>query len=163
MIKHNEREDLVGEHPFGDAGQLILFFAFLAVWAADSLFRFSTAPAGLVPLIVRLPLSIMILIGSFFLAKAGHGIVFGEVRDEPEVIDRGVFTRVRHPLYLAVLLFYLGLLLSTMSVAAAIVWGCAALFYNFIAQYEENRLLEVFGKEYTDYMGRVPRWIPRLK
>jgi hypothetical protein len=41
--RHENREDLVGEHPFGDAGQLIFLIVFLALWALDSfVFRFST-------------------------------------------------------------------------------------------------------------------------
>ncbi len=31
-------EDKNGEHPFGDAGQLILLGLFLIVWVADSFF-----------------------------------------------------------------------------------------------------------------------------
>ena len=30
---HDNREDLIGEHIFGDLGQIILLFIFLAVWS----------------------------------------------------------------------------------------------------------------------------------
>ena len=35
---HENRDDLVGEHTFGDMGQLILLVIFLVVWVADSFF-----------------------------------------------------------------------------------------------------------------------------
>ena len=33
-----EREDLTGEHPLGDAGQILIFLLFIGLWVADSIF-----------------------------------------------------------------------------------------------------------------------------
>jgi hypothetical protein len=33
-----QRDDLTGEHPFGDAGQIIFALLFLGIWIADSFF-----------------------------------------------------------------------------------------------------------------------------
>jgi len=38
MKVFRHRDDLAGEHRLGDAGQLILFLVFMAVWITDSFF-----------------------------------------------------------------------------------------------------------------------------
>lgn len=161
MKHHGMREDLAGEHVLGDAVQIILFVIFLTVWIVDSFFiRYSTFVSGYIPLFVKIPFATVILCIGGYLAKAGHDIIFKEVREEPCVVTRGVFGRVRHPLYLAAILFYLGLLLFTFSIIAGIVWIVIIIFYNYIARYEEKLLIEKFGEDYEKYMRRVPRWIP---
>ena len=43
-----------GEHPWGDTGQIIALFIFLAVWIADSfLFNLSLDLSNMIPLIIR--------------------------------------------------------------------------------------------------------------
>jgi protein-S-isoprenylcysteine O-methyltransferase Ste14 len=158
------RDDLVGEHPFGDSGQVILLIVFLAVWIADSfIFRFSTFAAKYVSLFLRMPLGVIILLVSGYLAKGGMSAVFGEERQGPVLIHKGVFNMVRHPVYLGCILFYLGLLIFTLSAIAGFIWITVIVFYHYISKYEERLLLTEFGKEYEKYMKRVPMWIPRLK
>jgi protein-S-isoprenylcysteine O-methyltransferase Ste14 len=161
MKQHENREDLTGEHAFGDAGQIILFVIFLAVWITDSFFlRYSTCVSHYIPLLVKISFATAVLCVGGYLAKTSHDIIFKEIRKEPCVLTRGVFGRVRHPLYLAAILFYLGMLLFTFSIIAGIVVIVIIIFYNYIARYEEKLLIEKFGPEYEEYMKRVPRWIP---
>ena len=164
-VHHFEnREDLVGEHFFGDLGQLILLVIFLIVWIADSFFlHYSTFLSEHVPLFLQLPISLGVLFYSGYLAKAGLKIVFGEVRETPSVIRKGVFNTVRHPIYLGAILFYPGLITLSFSLLSVIVWIIIILFYHFIARYEEKLLLQKFGKEYEKYIKEVPMWIPYLK
>ena len=158
------RHDLVGEHPFGDTGQLILLVVFLVVWIADSfIFRVSIFAAKYVSLFIRIPLGAAILLVSGYLAKAGMSAVFGEERQGPVLIHKGVFNLVRHPVYLGCILFYLGLLVLTLSAVAGSIWISIVVFYHYISKYEERLLLKEFGTEYEEYIKRVPMWIPRLK
>ncbi len=163
MPGHHDRPDLAGEHPRGDLGQVILFVIFMVLWIADSFFlNYTDFISKTIPLFIRIPLSIIILAVSGYIAFAGHRIVFEEERDSPVVITHGVFGTLRHPLYFSVILFYLALLISTCSMAATVVWIIIILFYNYIASYEENLLIQHFGVEYEAYMKDVPRWIPRF-
>ena len=164
MPHNSDRQDLAGEHALGDVGQIVLFLLFIATWTIDTFFvKFSTVLSGSIPLFVKIPLSVIILGIAGYFAKAGHDIVFGEVREGPTVIEHGVFSRVRHPLYLAAILLYLGLLLLSFSIMATVIWIIIILFYNYIAIYEEKILIAKFGNDYIDYMKKAPRWIPRLK
>jgi len=99
---------------------------------------------------------------SGFLAVTGLVIVFGEKRERPGVIKKGVFGVIRHPIYLSEILLYLGLLMMSSSLAATFVWGIAILFLHYISRHEESLLLARFGEEYKRYMREVPMWIPRL-
>ena len=89
--------------------------------------------------------------------------MFGEKRHKPGVIRKGVFSIVRHPIYLAEILLYLGLLMLNMSLAATGAWIVAIIFLHYISRYEERLLLERFGEEYEQYMQKVPMWIPRVR
>ncbi len=156
------RDDLTGEHAFGDAGQLLLFFLFLAVWITDIVFRYSTLLNDYVPLAVRLTLGISLLLLSGYMAWAGMRIVFGKVRKTPGVIRQGIFGVVRHPIYLSEVMLYLGLILIHISLAALGVWVMAGLFLHYISRHEEKLLLARFGDNYAAYMRDVPMYLPRL-
>ena len=162
MPGHENRPDLCEEHPKSDTGQVIFAVAFSAAWLLDSfVLRISTFPAAYVPLYVRLPVAAVLLLISLYLAVVAHRQVFSETRQPPRVIRDGVFAHTRHPLYFSTMLLYLGLAVSTFSLAAFILWIIICIFYDYISAYEEERLVERFGEEYTKYMDQVPRWLPR--
>ncbi len=160
---HEGREDLIGEHRWGDAGQMILLIVFLILWVVDSfVMHYSTFLTAYIPLYVRLPLGIIILAGAFLLARAGLNVVFGEIREKPTVIKKGVFGVIRHPVYLGAILLYPGLFIATLSVISMANWLLIIMFYHMIARYEESLLLEELGDDYAQYKRDVPMWIPRL-
>ncbi len=151
-----------GEHPFGDAGQLILLAIFLVVWVVDSfILHVSTFPAAYIPLWLRLLSSAILVIVAGFLAEDGHRVVSHEKRPD-HVVSDGVFRRVRHPLYLASLLFFAGLTVVTASLAALVVWVGIFIFYNYIAGYEEKLLEAKFGSAYIAYKQKTGKWIPKM-
>ena len=158
-----DRDDLIGEHALGDAGQAILAILFGAIWITDSFFlQRTTFLNPWVPKFIRIPLGVATLILAGYLAAVGLHIVFGEERETPAVIRKSVFGIVRHPIYLSEILLYLGLLLFSVSLAAAVVWILAIIFLHFISRHEEKLLLERFGEDYATYIREVPMWIPRL-
>jgi protein-S-isoprenylcysteine O-methyltransferase Ste14 len=158
------RDDLTGEHAVGDAGQIALACLFAVTWISDTVFfKYTTFLNHYVPPGVRVPFGVVFLVLSGYLAGTGLSIVFGEKREKPGVIRKGVFNVVRHPIYLSEIILYLGFLMLSMSLAAAFVWVIAILFLHYIARYEERLLLARFGDEYGQYIREVPMWIPRLR
>jgi protein-S-isoprenylcysteine O-methyltransferase Ste14 len=97
-----------------------------------------------------------------FFVREGMRIVFGEKREKPAVIIKGVFGQMRHPLYLGSILFYVGLWSFTLSLFSALLIVIIIVFYHFIARHEEKLLVSKFGQEYERYMKSVPMWIPRI-
>lgn len=158
------RNELTGEHTLGDAGQLFFFFLFGLVWVADTFFlSYTTFFNYYIPFIIRVVPGAFFLFLSGYLAQTGLAIVFGKEQNNPKVIRKGVFSVVRHPIYLSEILFYLGLLLLSMSLAGTLVWLMTIGFLHYISRHEEKLLLARFGKDYKQYMQDVPMWIPRLK
>jgi protein-S-isoprenylcysteine O-methyltransferase Ste14 len=161
-LKEMRMKERKGEHPFSDAGQLILLGLFLVVWAGDSFFLHkSTFVSEYVPLFIRLLILALALTAGVYLSMSGHVVVaHGERPDS--VVSTGAFRYVRHPLYSAAILFYLGLTISTASLLSLALLVAIFLFYNYIATYEE-RLLEIkFGEDYVRYKNRTGKWVPRI-
>ncbi len=162
--RHTERKDLAGEHRLGDVGQIVLFVVFLATWITDSfIWHYSTFPADFVAIYVRVPIALVIVAIAIYFIKAGHRIILDEVRETPVVVRKGIFGVVRHPMYLGAMLFYLGLVVGTLSIAAAVLWVIIVSFHYYIARYEEGLLIAKFGDYYREYMTEVPMWFPRFK
>jgi protein-S-isoprenylcysteine O-methyltransferase Ste14 len=161
--RYAHREDLAGEHRIGDIGQLIFFLTFLGVWIMDTFFlKFSTIHASRASLLICIPAGIATLLVAGWLAISGLKIAFGEVRQEPRVIREGVFSIVRHPIYLGAILVYLGLLVFSLSITAALVWLIIIRFYVFLCRYEEKLLIEKYGDDYIAYIHKVPMLLPRF-
>lgn len=88
--------------------------------------------------------------------------LFARQDPQPEkLVVGGLYRRVRHPIYTFSLVFlWLTPLMS---------WNILALNLAFSAYmligsvFEEDKLVEQFGKAYEDYRRQTPRIIPRLK
>jgi len=78
-----------GEHPWGDAGQIILFGVFLVVWAGDSFFlQKSIFLSSHVPLPIRLTILGVMLFAGMALFRVTHPVVCREQRPD-WVVDTG--------------------------------------------------------------------------
>ena len=85
------------------------------------------------------------------------------VRDGHSLVTNGPFTLVRHPIYLAMLLFLLALAIA-LGHWRQLAFG-APLFVigTLLRVREEERLLrERFGSMFDDYARRVARFLPGL-
>jgi protein-S-isoprenylcysteine O-methyltransferase Ste14 len=152
-----------GEHPWGDAGQLILLGLFLVVWVVDSFFlHISTFLSSYLPLYVRLVVLILTFIIAILLFRSGHVVVSREKRPN-RVVETGAFRYVRHPLYLAGILSYLGLTVSTASLFCLALLVGICIFYDYIADYEEKLLETKYGEEYKKYKQKTGKWMPKIR
>jgi len=160
-MAHRHRDNLTGEHRLGDIGQLVLYCLFMASWISDMMFNYSNFLNEHVPTVIKIPIGVMLLLVSAYLATTGLHIVFGS-NEQQGVIRKGVFRFVRHPIYLSEMLLYFGLLLIHISLGAACVMTAAAFFLHYISRHEEKLLLTRFPDEYRQYMKEVPMWFPLL-
>lgn len=151
------------EYPRSDEMQVAMFIVFLLSWIVDSFYlRSTTFLAAYIPLPMRLFVAGASIVSGLYLINESHKLVIDEVRDEPALVDSGVYSRVRHPMYLGVLLTYIGLISSTTSVVSLGLWLGIFVAYDKFAAYEEQDLTRLLGEEYVDYKRRVPRWVPRM-
>ncbi len=77
------------------------------------------------------------------------------------LVTGGIYARIRHPRYVAILLAMLGCALFSNYLALYLLVPIYAAVIYLVTLLEERELLAVFGAEYERYRERVPRFIPR--
>ncbi|MEO8391884.1 MAG: isoprenylcysteine carboxylmethyltransferase family protein [Chloroflexota bacterium] len=77
------------------------------------------------------------------------------------LVSSGIYARIRHPIYTAVLLGALGVALVHGHVAILLVALVMMVFFTFKAIYEESLLRAVYP-EYGEYMTHTGRFLPFL-
>jgi len=92
-----------------------------------------------------------------------HQTIFKPPKKETGIVTNGIFSKVRHPMYLGSMLLFLSFVILSCSVLAFLIWIVICFFYYFVARYEEKLLLNKFGKEYKKYQEKVPMFIPFWK
>jgi len=86
-----------------------------------------------------------------------------EIKDQHRIISTGIYSKIRHPYYLGVLLEVLSTPLILNSLYT-LIFVCLAyipiLFARLIL--EEKVLIKHFGKEFSEYRNKVPGFLPVL-
>jgi len=83
--------------------------------------------------------------------------------DDPgKLVEDGVYSRIRHPRFVAMTLAVAAMALLTNYLAVYVLWGVYVVMIFVIAVLEERELTVRFGTKYIEYTKRVPRFVPRL-
>ena len=79
---------------------------------------------------------------------------------KPNLQTQGLHSKVRHPIYLfTFLLIWAGFLIKPL--LSVLLVNTVITLYTLIAiRFEEQKLIELYGKEYEDYRKRVPMILP---
>lgn len=85
-----------------------------------------------------------------------------EIREQHKLVTTGPYQWIRHPIYTAVGLWSLGLALITANWFVAFLPIAFAVFFWLRVPLEEKMMLEAFGNEYREYIGRTARFLPSL-
>ncbi|MBN2240319.1 MAG: isoprenylcysteine carboxylmethyltransferase family protein [Dehalococcoidales bacterium] len=162
MTHRDKWGHLAGEHRLTDLGQAVICVLFLAVWIPDILLDYSNFLNQYIPMAVKIPIAVILILISGYMARTGMSIVFGNNANVTGVIRKGVFKIVRHPIYLSELILYVGLLLINLSLAGVGVWIIGIYFLHYVSRHEERLLLKAYGRDYEQYMKEVGMWFPRI-
>jgi protein-S-isoprenylcysteine O-methyltransferase Ste14 len=83
--------------------------------------------------------------------------------EEPRLVTRGIYRRIRHPIYTAILCWLAGWLIGSPGPlpAATLVVGAVGVLRQ--SAREEAFLLHLFPGDYEAYRGRSGRFLPKLK
>lgn len=88
---------------------------------------------------------------------------FPQPRRRPTLVDRGVYGRVRHPIYAGVVALLGGAAVAVGSLPGVVVTAVIAVFFSAKARVEE-RALSVGVPGYREYLERVPaRFLPFVR
>jgi protein-S-isoprenylcysteine O-methyltransferase Ste14 len=148
---------MAGEHPRGHQLMIGLFLFYIIIWILDSFIFRLTAFVYNIPLFVNVIIGIIIVILSLWLTSKSEIVFEGS---EPRIVDTGPYARVRHPMYLGMVLIHVGIWVTTLSLLSLIPLITVFIGYNYLASDEERRLKAKFGNEYLAYKKRVRKWIP---
>ncbi len=103
---------------------------------------------------VRIMGSILFVLGmTIFLICAGQ-IYTAKFRKRGAVLS-GLYSRIRHPQYLALETAGLGLAVLWPRFLTIVLWLLMALVYYFLAKDEERRMLKAHAETYQAYMNRT--------
>ena len=84
----------------------------------------------------------------------------------PSLCTTGPYSYTRNPLYIGNMIIYTGVVYVAGSYnilsMLIITWTFFIIQYYLIIKLEQNRLIDIFGKEYKAYMDNVPILFPRL-
>jgi protein-S-isoprenylcysteine O-methyltransferase Ste14 len=102
-----------------------------------------------------------------YLVANSEAAVFGKTLvgriGKPKFVTSGVYSWVRHPMYLGSLLLLLGFVLATFSMLSLLVWAGLLVFFDRMATYEEKDLQNILGDQFLNYKRQVPKWLPRMQ
>ena len=133
------------------------------VWVATPVLALADYPLRPVPFVAGV-LVLALALGLFQRSHADLGTNWSitlEVREKHQLVTQGIYRRVRHPMYLALLLYSLGQALVLPNWVAGPSYGVAfALLFVLRVGPEERMMLEEFGKDYEGYMVRTKRLVP---
>ena len=106
--------------------------------------------------------SLVLLLAGHFLcavALAQLGRSFSVMPEARRLVTSGIYSRIRHPLYLAEAVATLGVLLQYRSVGAALLVA-AQFAVQFWRMHEEEKVLEAEFPGHADYRRRTARLLP---
>jgi protein-S-isoprenylcysteine O-methyltransferase Ste14 len=86
-----------------------------------------------------------------------------ELQDNHKLITSGPYKRIRHPMYLGIFLYTIGMILVSSDLLVLIFFAFSIwVNYRRIPE-EEEMMIERFGDEYREYMKRSGRLLPRIR
>jgi protein-S-isoprenylcysteine O-methyltransferase Ste14 len=78
---------------------------------------------------------------------------------EGEPFSDGIYKISRHPMYLSMILVYLGVSIASASWIFLLITVITVYLQNHQMGEEESRCITVFGESYKVYLEKTPRWI----
>ncbi|HTV83849.1 MAG TPA: isoprenylcysteine carboxylmethyltransferase family protein [Dyella sp.] len=94
------------------------------------------------------------------LGRNWSGVV--QMKQDHELVVRGPYSLVRHPIYTGLLLALLGTVLAVGVWRALLALAIVALSFWRKLRLEERWMCELFGDQYRQYMSRVKALVPWL-
>jgi protein-S-isoprenylcysteine O-methyltransferase Ste14 len=135
------------------------------LWIATPILAFADYSLHVVPLISG---SMCLALGLWLFYRSHSDLgtnwsITLQVRENHSLVTRGVYTRVRHPMYLALLLYSVGqtLVLPNWIAGPSYLVAMTFLFALRVGA-EERMMVEEFGAAYESYRRRTKRLVPGI-
>lgn len=106
-------------------------------------------------------ISVFVGLWAIIVMKQSKLSVFPDPSAGAQLIKKGPYQLIRHPMYTSVLLFSAGCITITYSIERLIAGILLLLVLLFKMQYEEQMLAKTFS-EYENYMQETKRLVPYI-
>ena len=104
-------------------------------------------------------LSNIIIFGGFIMLSSAWRVLY-EAQRHHRLATTGLYTRMRHPQYVAFVLIMFGFLLQWPTLITLMLFPVLVWVYARLAKSEEHDAAAQFGSEYEQYRRRTPAFIP---
>ena len=105
--------------------------------------------------------SLLLIVGGFVLLSAAWRILY-QAQRKNRLATNGIYSRLRHPQYVAFILIMFGFLLQWPTLVTAVMFPILVFMYWRLAKREEAEARATFGSIYEDYAQNVPAFIPKI-
>lgn len=128
------------------------------------------------PFSIRQIISYLCLIPSLYLAVAGFILMAKEGKPKKErnekklypfektteLVDKGIFKYIRHPLYSSLIFLTWGTFLKNPEIKPELllIAATSTILLYLTAHFDEKECIVFFGDKYIEYMNRSKRFIP---
>ncbi|TFG28119.1 isoprenylcysteine carboxylmethyltransferase family protein [Candidatus Thorarchaeota archaeon] len=150
---------------FNVTSVLTLSFAFLSMNFWNWLYFLT--PPSLIHIVLIVSGVAAGTIGAVVAMKASAVISVSTVADmrtdrKAELVTDGIYSKVRHPLYLATILVF-GAMAMIYPFPNVVIFAVSMIFYTLIGAYlEERKLIIHYGDDYLEYKKQVGFILPRF-
>jgi len=141
------------------------FFAFEGVFALVLLnlkawFRNPLSPAQVFSWLLLAASVVSVAAGILALRRFGRAE--GHFENTTLLVDRGIYSVIRHPMYASLIFFAAGAFLKGVRPVTGALLAVVLVSAWMTARMEEREMTARFGAEYAAYMKRTKRFIPGL-
>ena len=91
----------------------------------------------------------------WFVARWQLGEAFSVTAQAHQLVTQGLYSKIRHPIYVFGTMAFLFVVLALQGWPALIIWAFVILIQVARVRREERVLAEAFGAEYTAYRSRT--------
>ncbi|MGQ9789021.1 MAG: methyltransferase family protein [Candidatus Hadarchaeaceae archaeon] len=144
-MKEPKHPSMGKEFPHTDQILPLSAVLFFAVWISDSfILKITERYFWSVPDFMKIVLFVGLEISAMILGFYSHEALFSKKSEQSNLIIDGAFAYVRHPLYLSILLFYLGFVFGSMSLVSFILLIFYVILFDKMATFEYEDLVIIF-------------------
>jgi protein-S-isoprenylcysteine O-methyltransferase Ste14 len=115
--------------------------------------------SGIAMVVLHLVSNAIIFLG-FYLLYAGWSLIYKS--EGKHLVTTGVYSHVRHPQYVGLLLITVGFLIQWPTLITLILWPFLIYAYYRLAKREEAAVSKQFPEEFAAYKAQVPAFFPRI-
>ncbi len=105
---------------------------------------------GYVALVLSLACAVL-----WFVARWQLGTAFSVGAEARRLVTRGLYSKIRHPIYVFGTMAFLFVVLALQGWAALVIWAIVLLIQVIRLRREEQLLAQTFGPEYAAYRSRT--------